>query len=278
MNARREGGLKLFLLRRLRQERRQRACWVRPILIRRGQTGDVATQNLSRSNTVCILQVHSPNRHILPPRPLLSRHSPRRRRAESTMPSELHVQLQSSEIASGTSAPHDRTQHTPPRCPPVQSATRRVISISPQNIHVCLSKPKITCRSKHLGWIMISFIVLSFFHFSFSFFSVAISRFFELLISFFSRSPPVEPYLCIAMERVVFRDRKNEKNEIKKRKSAPWSLYLIPLVGLKGIELCVYDPLISIIIKLKKLRHGIKQLNHSQEEKSVKRLAYRLDV
>ena len=45
-------------------------------------------------------------------------------------------------------------------------------------------------------------------------------------------------------------------------------MYIIPLVGLKGIELCVYDPFISII-KLKKLRHGIKQLNHSQEEKSV---------
>ena len=70
MNTRREGGLQLFLLRRLRQERRQRACWVRPILIRRDKTGDVATQNLSRSNTVCILQVHSPNRHILPPTPL----------------------------------------------------------------------------------------------------------------------------------------------------------------------------------------------------------------
>ena len=33
-------------------------------------------------------------------RPLLSRHSPHRRRAESTMPSELHVQLQSSEMRS----------------------------------------------------------------------------------------------------------------------------------------------------------------------------------
>ena len=40
-----------------------------------------------------------------------------------------------------------------------------------------------------------------------------------------------------------------------------------------SIELCVYDPFISII-KLKKLRHGIKQLNLSQEGKSVKRLAY----
>ena len=37
-------------------------------------------------------------------------------------------------------------------------------------------------------------------------------------------------------------------------------------------ELCVYDRFISII-KLMELRHGIKQLNHSQEEKSVKRLA-----
>ena len=43
-------------------------------------------------------------------------------------------------------------------------------------------------------------------------------------------------------------------------------------MGLKLIEVCVYDPFISII-KLKKVRHGIKQLNHSQEERLVKRLA-----
>ena len=34
-------------------------------------------------------------------------------------------------------------------------------------------------------------------------------------------------------------------------------------MGLKGIELCVYDPFISII-KVKKLRHGIKIINPRQ--------------
>ena len=37
------------------------------------------------------------------------------------------------------------------------SYTLNAVSLSPQNIHVCLSKPKITCRSKHLGRIMTSF-------------------------------------------------------------------------------------------------------------------------
>ena len=130
MDTGREGGLQLFLLRRLRQERRQRGCWVRPILLRRDQTGDVAAQNLSRSNTVCILQVHSPNRQILSP---ASPHCRSSGGAESTMQSELHVQNSRAKLRrvpplrATTHNTHRQGKITllPPRCPPVQSATLR---------------------------------------------------------------------------------------------------------------------------------------------------------
>ena len=72
-------------------------------------------------------------------------------------------------------APRDRTQHhTPPSRQDAHqwsrnsSYTLNAVSLSSQNIHVCLSKSKITCRSKHLGWIIISFY--RFIVFSFRFF------------------------------------------------------------------------------------------------------------
>ena len=125
-------------------------------------------------------------------RPLLSRHSPHRRRAESTMPSELHVQLQSSEIASGTSAPRDRTQHTPPSRQDAHQCSLRLVVHVKRHIniatkHSCLSFQAENHLSIQTFGLNHDFVLsfYRFFHFGFSFFSVAVSRFFELLISFF---------------------------------------------------------------------------------------------
>ena len=88
------------------------------------------------------------------------------------------------------------------------------------------------CWSKLLGRFIVSF-------YRFFVFFESLFRFFESLFRFiasffssydfvFSASSPVELYQCYYNETDSFsRLKKQKKNEIKKRKSAPWSLYFI---------------------------------------------------
>ena len=135
--------------------------------------------------------------------------------------------MQSSDIASVTSSPRDRTQHTPLcRQDAHQCSLRLVVHVKRHiNIatkHSCLSFQAENHLSIQTFGLNHDF-VLSFYRFFISVFRFLASRFlvffFRVTYFVFSRSPPVKPSLCIAMEPVVFRDRKNETKSKTKTKS-----------------------------------------------------------
>ena len=94
-------------------------------------------------NTVCILQVHSPNRHIPPPAPLSPLSPPPPRRVNIAIWAARTTAVEWNCVGHLRSArPHTTHTTKPPRCPPVKSATR----VCDSYVHV---KRRITIATKH---------------------------------------------------------------------------------------------------------------------------------